>query len=404
MNDMIDDARELGLELLMTPRFTSLAVPDLRPDRAPVDAQSRQIERWLAAMKEGLLPTVRREPEPKPPGIVELDLVELDLAAGFDADERDIDYEDFHEDAARFLAALDTGLPLRLIDGNGDELGRFNGCGDVDGGRPALFLGVGTRSGFDRIADKFSLVEDPSVNDKLANRYWGFEAFRRAAGRHIEAVDNPVDGMPILDAILRMRDAGMKEVFIKGARPKSLITRIDATGTRQQILSRLLETIEYEFERQPEKDGFILQGVMEPRFEYRFVVIDQIPVTGAGVTAWATPLNSEDQWIGGAFCRKMTETPTGLHREERIAEYRTYMDFIPSVIHDLAQECPELKNYSLDVCIDAKDGKPKVIELNGILNLGLYACRPKSIVEARIAQATAVLQARQSPGLRLGAC
>nr|WP_254788555.1 hypothetical protein [Arthrobacter sp. ok909] len=51
-------------------------------------------------------------------------------------------------------------------------------------------------------------------------------------------------------------------------------------------------------------------------------------------------------------------------------------------------EVPELTDYVIDVALNA-DGEPLIVELNSLLNSGLYASRPELVTEAKLASSPA---------------
>jgi hypothetical protein len=64
--------------------------------------------------------------------------------------------------------------------------------------------------------------------------------------------------------------------------------------------------------------------------------------------------------------------------------------FARSAIDALAYEVPDLTDYVIDVAL-GPDGKPLIVELNSLLNSGLYASQPLRVTEAMIATVPALM-------------
>src|SRR3546814_8877218 len=108
------------------------------------------------------------------------------------------------------------------------------------------------------------------------------------------------------------------------------------------------------------------------------IVVGDRPVTGAGCIEAFAPLDN----IGDPFDDRME---TIRNRSEAIADPDTaqrYRDFATAYAKDWAAEHGDHMMYSLDLAVDARTGEVVAIEMNPMLNLGLYATSADAIVAA----------------------
>jgi hypothetical protein len=128
-----------------------------------------------------------------------------------------------------------------------------------------------------------------------------------------------------------------------------------------------------------------VQGFTPMRFEYRFFIVDGLPVTGAGCITAHTPANH--RWE--PFDTRVQEhrgDPTSPVIEDG-ALVRRLTTFAASVAKQWMAERPELGTAVIDVALDEHD-EPLVVEFNGILNAGLYASDPRAVTVALAANPT----------------
>src|SRR3546814_8159898 len=93
---------------------------------------------------------------------------------------------------------------------------------------------------------------------------------------------------------------------------------------------------------------------------------------------------------------------TTLFRSEAIADPDTaqrYRDFATAYAKDWAAEHGDHMMYSLDLAVDARTGEVVAIEMNPMLNLGLYATSADAIV-ARSEEHTSELQSQMRNSYR----
>lgn len=312
-----------------------------------------------------------------------------------------VDFEDWHEDCARLVAALDTGLPFSVISQNGgyssDGLTeRASTHGRFDPNEPFLFLGFG--QGRFEVCDHPHNLGVDRAGLNAAERYYTHQAWLEAAGREVHLVDNP-DSRDISDVrtlhgrLMAMAEAGHQTVFVKDTRPKKGVYIVDLSGvTDARSLSRaVLDGIEYGLETAKVKDAYLVQEYLPMRDEYRLFVIDGRIVAGAGVVVAHTPLVND----GVAFSPLVSADPKN---EDLVRSdpdlVAAYLAFAEPVVARLRDEVPQMVDYSLDVAMT--DRGIVSVEINPGLNFGLYGVHYPSILAAHIRAAEAVLERRQA--------
>lgn len=122
---------------------------------------------------------------------------------------------------------------------------------------------------------------------------------------------------------------------------------------------------------------FSVQGVIAPTYEYRMFMVSDTPVTGAGCVEQYTPVDNEL-----LFDPKMEMIRNESEIEADWDIVDSYIAFANQFGKDFAAEHGEGLAYSLDLCIDANNGKIVPIELNPPFNLGRYASRVDVWVKA----------------------
>ena len=108
-------------------------------------------------------------------------------------------------------------------------------------------------------------------------------------------------------------------------------------------------------------------------FETRFFVVDGVPVTGAGCVESHTPLDCEDR-----FDPKMERIRgDGLivSRADVMADHLAFAEVVAAEFAAVG-----VRHFTLDVAAGV-DG-PLVVELNSLLNSGLYASQPAAVIAA----------------------
>ena len=282
------------------------------------------------------------------------------------------DFEDFFEQAARLDAAVQAFGENRI----------WLYLGDATKGRN---LATGETRLLDRLrhlpvfgSQITSEALSPANRvERLADGYMDLAAFQRSAGRRMILADH--DGELDSELVTACQDLGAADgqVFVKSAFPKSFAGRVHLTDPSDSecIFSDLVRQLAWTM---VQDRRFLVQELITMRYEYRFFVVDGRLVTGAGCIKEFTPLNNDLS----AF-----DTVVREHRREHSARERRpdivarLYDHACGIVRDIAVERPQLNRYTLDMAIDERD-RPLAIELNGLLNSGLYASQPLLLAKA----------------------
>lgn len=287
-----------------------------------------------------------------------------------------IDFEDWAENTVMLTAledqARERGLPFRLLDVGGNV--HMSG---LTGQVPSSTLGAPATVmwGCFRPSDTISFPEpvDLAWNNRDIARTvarWPLsETFKRHAGRHIEILDMSMDD--IRAAFKRMMDEGHSDGFLK--------TVEKAWSSKVDLRSDIPVDIAWDIvANEGVKNALILQGLITPVCEYRIFVVGDQPVTGAGCIESFTPLDRREDRFDhrveadrnrGAIC----EHPDLVD---------SYVDFATQFARDWAIEHGPNTAYTLDLCVDLPTRRIMPIELNPMLNTGLYASDPTLLATA----------------------
>lgn len=214
----------------------------------------------------------------------------------------------------------------------------------------------------------------PKARD-IVTPYWNDETFVKYAGRKFDLVD--WDGA--CSKVDELHAQGGR-AFIKAIDDKMLAEPVPA-GMR---LLDHLEDLAFSFiDRQP---CLMVQDLVPMRHEYRIMVINGTPITGAGRIEHTTPLDNE-----APFDPKMVATPDGAveHDQARADRYQAFARMF-------ANET-KLQNYSLDLC--EIEGDAAVVELNPMQpgRLGLFAIDIDLFADAVVSLTTPRLQLQPGP-------
>lgn len=295
----------------------------------------------------------------------------------------DGDFEDFWEQAYRLDAAV-RGLGVEniwlTVSSTRDEHAIHLGTGER---RPAAELEQLPRYGAQRSRRHEFVQQEQAL---LADGYWRYEAFRSRAGRRFETCGFGEDGgRDIRDVLAGFAADGIGRVFVKVNRNKYAAFPVDlgevnSAADVSGLLDEELGWSMIHLEGRP--DIFQVQEFVTMEHEYRVFVVDRRAVTGAGCIEEFTPLDN----CGGAFDDKLRlnrSAISGVEVAPEIAEI--LVGYARTAVEALALEIPELADYVIDVAMGA-DFKPLVVELNPLLNSGLYASQPLRVTEAMSAR------------------
>jgi len=287
------------------------------------------------------------------------------------------DWEDFFEQAYRLNAALE-GFGARnvwvQVDGRSTAVNAATGerrpTTDLEHlpiygaqpGRPGHFLSV-------------------TVDDRLADSYASHAAFLAAAGRPFRVAGFGTDANDIVEVIQLMSREGVRDFFVKANPAKTGLFQfaIPAGSTDREVFrSFSAMASDAVMHLEGKADAFFVQGRVDMEYEYRLFVVDHRVVAGAGCIEEHTPLDN----LGDTFDPRVRRSrPQRSAVETRPEVVVDLVAFGSRVVADLAAEVPDLGTYVLDVALGS-NGAPLAIELNGMLNAGLYAVNPTLITRA----------------------
>jgi hypothetical protein len=301
----------------------------------------------------------------------------------------DGDYEDFWEQAARLSAALQA-FGSRCWITTDDETAVHSRTGqripvvELERDQPGL-----RRYGAQRNLQHGHCRLEVLQQEQLAGDYMSYQTFARRAGRQVAVCTaGSGDDTDLRSVLTRMADEADR-LIVKARPAKYGIYTLDlppaVTGpARLKALDKAIADSDLgwamvHLEGRPEQ--FLAQTWVDMGYEYRLFVVGQQLVTGAGCIEQHTPLDNT-----AAFDPKVEPIRNGPDRVwERADIVAGAVAFGQTVVSELADEVPELQDYVLDVAL-APTGDYLIIELNGLLNSGLYASDPRLVTGALAAQ------------------
>lgn len=167
-----------------------------------------------------------------------------------------------------------------------------------------------------------------------------------------------------------------KKIFIKTV-SKWFHLKINLLKNDKDIFGKILSKIGYNCERiPPTKDNFLIQEFVKMRYEYRFLVINNKLVSGAGCLEELTPADSD----GLKFDLKVQEFRNKSEYVKDSNLIDKYVDFANLVINSLKENNEELKHYTLDVALNKKN-EVVIVEFNPYTNIGFYAMKHDEIIK-----------------------
>lgn len=321
----------------------------------------------------------------------------------------DADAEDWHENVARLLSALDTGMDVHVIERSAHRTGEISPVLSLtdqpfDRTRPTLLLGAEPRHSVLHGTDPSQPASDLNIVwprrgcAEAANAYAETGAFARYAGRRIALCDVPgeipgdgprgrqIDSdapRTIAATLARWASQGPVDALLKvvsRAKYGPLEALTLPQGADLETANRaVVAALGYNLLDLEGRTGAVLaQDRIAMHDEYRVFVVDHTPVTGAGCIEHHTPW---DRIPGNTFDPQLQATRNAApvrQDPERVAAYRR---FAAAAASALRSERPDLKDYALDLAVDAA-GTPLIVELNPIGPSGLYACQIHKLLRA----------------------
>lgn len=294
------------------------------------------------------------------------------------------DFEDFYEEAARLEAALGSFGPDNVwLHLSSDRATAVNaGTGER---RPAAELEHLPRYG----VQASRRHEDVDMEQaRLAADYYRYDAFLARAGRRVELCgfmpDDP-SARDLGDVLAGFSSDGIRRAFLKTTRVKYAAFPVDLPKGFARTDAGALVYAKLDFGAMSLEGGtenLIAQEFVTMKYEYRVFVVGHQPVTGAGCVEEFTPLNNS----GYRFDNKVRRIRQHLSAvKPDSGTVATLTGFAGESVAALALEVPALTDYVIDVAL-GPDGNPLIVELNSLLNSGLYASRPGLVAKAMAAR------------------
>ncbi|WP_422758966.1 ATP-grasp domain-containing protein [Paenarthrobacter sp. C1] len=294
------------------------------------------------------------------------------------------DYEDFVEQAVRLEAALNTfgADNVWLVVSTEPGIAVNAGTGES---RAAAELQHWPRYG----TQPSRRHEDIDMQQaRLAADYYRYEAFVSRAGRRLSVCGFGLEGQgaELGDVLAGWAAGGARRAFLKSVQIKQFAFPMDLpAGFGPGDGSRLMyDALDYgAMYMEGVRESIIAQEFVTMEYEYRLFVVGNTVATAAGCVEEFTPLDNNGYPFDNQL-RRHRQAKSPVEAEPAIA--RALTNFSRNAVDALALEVPALTDYVIDVAL-GPTGKPLIVELNSLLNAGLYASQP-----ARVTKAMATLE------------
>lgn len=301
-----------------------------------------------------------------------------------------LDFEDWVEHATRLDAAYRLA-PEQLALVGDDGVARFLNGTEVEEGAEVLFLGSWRNPDNERtshgVFGRYRYQQSALGDGALANNYSESEVFRAHAGRAMALCgvrEYPEDDvtLDLYDCLVQFAAAGRRELVVKVNRPKYALYRLSlpsddmvaiqrAVGAQDELAWAMVHLAGL-------NNTFIVQERVPMAFEYRVIVVNHVPVAGAGCVEAFTPLDNEARWDP-----KVEQVRSSGQVEYRPDVAEAYAQYAAAFAKAYRDERPPAKHYTLDLAMSA-DGIV-AIELNPLRNYGLYALDFDAVLQAHLA-------------------
>lgn len=289
------------------------------------------------------------------------------------------DYEDFYEQAVRLEAALNAFGPENVwLHLSSDRDTAVNaGTGER---RPAAELDHLERYGV-QASTRHQDVDMEQA--RLAGAYYRYQAFLDRAGRRVElcGLKAPAPATDLGDVLAGFAANGSTRAFVKTTQIKyaAFPLHLHHGYTPEEAATAVFDALDYgAMSLEYGQDNLIAQEYVPMEYEYRCFVVGNTLVTAAGCIEEFTPLDNQGQRYDNQMRRNRQER-TPVEPEPGIAGVLT--NFARDAVDALALEVPALRDYVIDVAL-GPEGRPLIVELNSLLNAGLYASRPEVVARA----------------------
>lgn len=301
-----------------------------------------------------------------------------------------LDFEDWVEHATRLDAAYRLASQQLALVGE-DGIARFLDGTEVEEGAEVLYLGSWRSPDNERtghgVFSRYRYQQSALGDGALANNYSESGVFRAHAGRAMALCgvrEYPEDDvtLDLYDCLAQFSAAGHRELVVKVNRPKYALYRLSLPSDNMDDIKRAVGAQDDLAWAMVHLAGlnntFIVQEQVAMAFEYRVIVVNHVPVAGAGCVEAFTPLDNEAQW--DPKVEQVRNNGQVEHRPEVVAAYAQYAAAFAKAY---SEERPQAKHYTLDLAMS--DDGIVAIELNPLRNYGLYALDFDAVLQAHLA-------------------
>ena len=289
------------------------------------------------------------------------------------ATQRDADFEDWVENASQLQAALRLPAQVRVLRHAGGKTAA------PDDTIADILIGSLLR-GDPLLTGPHAPLWPNREAEALANRYACTAAFRAQAGRAFELTwsGDREEGDPLTpglnETVIAMVERGHRDLAVKivaQAKYAAPVRLEFADTSREAIADALVEALDYSVVHLAGvPDAFLVQEWLpDLADEYRIVMIDGLPVAGAGCIEAHTPLDNQ----GVAF-NPVVEGRRG--SGELRSDPELVSRYHAAAIAAAESLRAEARGVPVDMCLDygcRGDGSIVLIEANPLMNYGLYA-------------------------------
>lgn len=239
--------------------------------------------------------------------------------------------------------------------------------------------------------DKWLVSGDSSLYSVSAtsnvDKYYTFTTFQDFAARDVIPMSvcdrrfldesESTELLTLQEAADKLIEQGIYTFFVKNSESKGLIVRGPLTDIEDQI--KEYEPLHYA--------SHLIQPEVRFHYEYRVFVVGHTPVTGAGRVLSHSSLNNNGKDFMDIFTKNPSNGTPGEPTETNSTLAHRFEHFAHVFARRFRDENPDLPNYCVDfgICTTTSgDVLPAAVEMNTLINAGLYACNVERLVEALI--------------------
>lgn len=219
---------------------------------------------------------------------------------------------------------------------------------------------------------------DQYADPSQADRYASNPNIRMLMHRHTRL--SSVHGDDIEQAFRALCDEGVSSFLVKFAHRSKRLPNLRITGNdpgrlAQQVSGWLDESWD-SVNAEDDPNALLIQENVDMRYEYRVFMVGDEPACGAGNIGLMTPLDNTARFDPKMQRKRDDSTVENIESRPDLAEQ--YREFAVRAGR-LLSHCG-YGAYSLDLCLIG--GEVSVVELNGMMNSGLFAADMNALTGA----------------------